>query len=261
MSESPLAGRRILVTRPEQQADELVAAIGNAGGEAIRFPVIQIIGRNEETITQDFAVQPTPDVCIFVSRNAVDHGLAVIRDGITPSTDIAAVGPVTRTAIEASGLKVSISPDDGFDSEHLLAQPALNDVQGVNILIVRGERGREMLAETLTRRGANVSYLSVYRREMRRASTAELDALEATWRDDGIDCVTVMSVETLENLLQQLSPLSLERLRQTTLVAPGARVIQTAMELVPGIPAITASGPQTADMLNALIDALHSGQN
>ena len=261
MSEGPLAGYRILVTRPEHQADELVAAISNAGGEAIRFPVIQIIGRSEESIAQDFASEPTPDICIFVSPNAVDHGLATVREGISASTAIAAVGPATTAAIEASGTGVSITPDDGFDSEHLLAHPALNDVMGRNILIVRGERGRELLAETLTRRGANVSYLSVYRREIRRAPMAELDVLETTWRDRGIDCITVMSVETLENLLQQLSPESLERLRQTRLVAPGARVIQTAMELVPGIPAITASGPQTADMLNAMIDALHSGQN
>lgn len=261
MSDSPLAGRRILVTRPEHQANELVTAIGDAGGEAIRFPVIEIIGRSKETIAQDLASQPTPDVCIFVSPNAVNHGLATVRGGLSASTAIAAVGPSTTAAIEASGTGVSISSDVGFDSEHLLAHPALNDVQGKNILIVRGERGRELLAETLTRRGANVSYLSVYRRELRQASTAELDALETTWRDKGIDCVTIMSVETLENLLQQLSPASLEQLRKTRLVAPGARVIQTAMELVPGIPVISASGPQTADMLNALIDALHSGQN
>jgi len=42
MSESTLNGFGVLVTRPEHQADELATAIEDAGGEAIRFPVIDI---------------------------------------------------------------------------------------------------------------------------------------------------------------------------------------------------------------------------
>lgn len=258
MNDGPLAGCRILVTRPEHQADELVAAIESAGGEAIRFPVIQIVGRSQEIVAQEFALLPKPDICIFVSRNAVEHGLPVIRDS---GSALAAIGPTTRDAIEAAGSRVTIGSDDGFNSEHLLAHPALHDVRGRSVLIIRGDSGREALANTLRERGADVSYLSVYRREIRRAPAIELESLVAKWRDGDIDCVTVMSVETLENLLQQMPPDLSERLRQTPLVAPGARVIQTAMELVAGISAVMASGPQTADMLNALIETLHSGQN
>jgi uroporphyrinogen-III synthase len=258
VSDGPLAGCRILVTRPVRQAEDLIAAIEGAGGEAIRFPVIQIIGRSQETVAQAFGSLPKPDICIFVSRNAVEYGFASLRDS---GSALAAIGPTTRAAIEAAGGHVAISPEEGFDSEHLLAHPAFSDVSGKNILIVRGDSGRELLADTLRRRGADLSYLSVYRREARIAPAAELASLSERWRKGGIDCVTVLSVETLENLLQQLPPDSRERLRQTPLVAPGARMIQTAMELVPGIPAVMASGPQTANMLNALIDALHAGQN
>lgn len=258
MSDGPLSGYRILVTRPERQADEFVAAIESAGGLVVRFPVMQITGRSPHIIAEDFASLPEPDIAIFVSRNAVDHGLPLIRDcGAT----FAAIGPATRTAIEAAGVKVAICPDNGFDSEHLLEQPALNDVRDRTVLIVRGESGRELIADTLRKRGADVCYLSAYRREIRRAPTEELDSLDTRWAGGGIDCVTVMSVETLENLLHQLQPISLEQLRQTPLVAPGARVIQTALELIPGISAVNASGPQTADMLSALIETLHSGQN
>ena len=158
-------------------------------------------------------------------------------------------------------MDVSITSNEGFDSERLLAHPALQDVRDKSVIVVRGERGRELLADTLRDRGAEVSYLSTYRREIRRAPQDELDSLDKNWCHNGLDCVTVMSVETLKNLLAQLPPTSLEQLRQTPLVGPGARVIQTAMELVPGIPAVQASGPQPADMLNALIETRHSGQN
>jgi uroporphyrinogen-III synthase len=258
VNERPLAGYRVLVTRPAHQARDLVAAIEGAGGEAIQFPVIQIVGRNRDIVAEEFSALPNPDVVIFVSRNAVDHGLEAVRGN---DAAIAAVGPATRAAIEAAGVDVSIESGEGFDSEHLLDHPALQNVRGKSVIIVRGESGRELLADTLRDRGAEVAYLSTYRREVRRAPQDEIESLDQIWCDNGIDCVTVLSVETLKNLLAQLPPGSLEQLRRTPLVAPGARVIQTAMALVPGIPAVQASGPQPADMLNALIETRHSGQN
>lgn len=258
MSGGALSGYRVLVTRPARQADELVAAIESVGGEAIRFPVIQIVARNPAVVAQELASLPKPDIAIFVSRNAVDYGLSAFRNS---DVCIAAVGPTTKAALEAAGSDVAISVDTGFDSEHLLTHPALIDVRDKAVTVVRGESGRELLADTLRIRGANVSYLSAYRGEMRRASPGEVEALDKRWCGGGIDCVTTMSVETLKNLLCQLPPSSLERLRQTPLVAPGARVIQTAMELVPGISGVMASGPRTADMLNALIETRHSGRN
>ncbi|MDA0680449.1 MAG: uroporphyrinogen-III synthase [Proteobacteria bacterium] len=257
MSDGPLAGYRVLVTRPALQADELVAAIESAGGEAIRFPVIQIIGHDPDVISGEFASMPRPDIAIFVSVNAVLYGLDPVRSS---GAAIAAVGPSTKMAIEAAGVAVSISVDDGFDSESLLGHPALNDVSDKTVTIVRGENGREILGNTLRDRGADVNYLATYRRSIRQAAEDEFQLLEERWDRGEIDCVTVLSVETLENLLLQLPSASLEALRRTLLVAPGARVIQTAKELVPGISAVMASGPRTADILNALIKARQSGQ-
>jgi uroporphyrinogen-III synthase len=258
VSEGPLAGYRVLVTRPPHQATDLVAAIERAGGQAIGFPVIQIVGRDPGIVAREFASLPRPDIAIFVSRNAVDYGLPAIRDS---GAAIAAIGPTTRASIEAAGADVRISSGAGFDSEQLLTHPALSEVHDKTILIIRGEHGREMLADTLKDRGADVRFLSVYRREIFPATTDDIESLDRRFREGEIDCVTVMSVETLRNLLQLLPESSLEVLRQTPLVAPGARVIQTVTELVPGISAIMASGPQAADMLNALITTRHSGQN
>ena len=65
MTDGPLSGVRVLVTRPAGQADELVAAIEAAGGEVIRFPVIKITGRGAETVAADLGDQvehvTTPD--------------------------------------------------------------------------------------------------------------------------------------------------------------------------------------------------------
>lgn len=258
MSELPLAGCRVLVTRAEDQAGELVRAIESAGGQAIRFPVLTISGHDAALLASEFAALPAPDLIIFVSPNAVRFGVAATR---MSTARVAAVGPATARALQDAGVKVDIVPAAGFDSEHLLAHPDLQIMSGRSVVIVRGERGRELLGNALRARGAVVNYLSAYRRAPNRPPAATIARLDDDWRNGRVDCVTVMSVETLENLLAALPPASLALLGKTPLVAPGDRVIQTACELVPGIPAITAPGPTAADMLNALIEWRHSGKN
>lgn len=258
MSDRPLAGCRILVTRPEQQSAALCAAIEEAGGVAVRFPVIRITPRDPQVIRTEFAKIPRPDIVIFVSSNAVEHGLDVVRDS---GALVAAVGPATAAAIEAGGMAVDLVSSEGFDSEHLLALPELESIDGKSVTIVRGDSGRELLRDTLESRGAAVSYLSVYRRELNEIPAEDVENIDRAFSNGEIDCVTIMSVGSLRNLLALLPDSARALLRETPLVAPGKRVIQTACELVPGIPAIMASGPRAADLLNALVSWRNSGQN
>jgi uroporphyrinogen-III synthase len=257
VSEAALAGYGVLVTRPQEQSDELANAITAAGGTAIRFPVIDIVGTAAGDVRKAFAALPAADIIVFVSRNAVTYGLAAID---TSNSLLAVIGPATRAAVEECGSQVDIVPEQGSDSEHFLAHPDLQDVAGKTITIVRGENGREKIAETLRGRGATICYLPVYRRQLHCASDAELAALENSWRDGRIDCVTVMSVATLHNLLQLLPPACHELLVNTPLVAPGTRVIQTAERSIPGISTVMAPGPQAADIISTLIALRQSGQ-
>ncbi len=258
MSEAALAGYGVLVTRPVGQAGELADAIADAGGRPVRFPVIDIVGAAAGDISKAFAALPEADIIVFVSRNAVTCGLAAIDTG---NSLLAVVGPATKAAVEKSGRRVDIAPEQGSDSEHLLAHPDLQDVAGKTVIIIRGENGREKLADTLRERGARINYLPVYQRKLHAASAADLAALEQAWRTGSIDCVTVMSVETLQNLLQLLSPACRRLLVNTPLVAPSTRVMQTAETSIPGISTVLAPGPQAADIISALIALRQSGQN
>lgn len=257
MSEAALAGYGVLVTRPQEQSAELAKAITEAGGTAIRFPVIDIVGAAAADVGKAFAALPEADVIVFVSRNAVTYGLTAIDTG---NSLLAVIGPATLAAVEEIGSRVDIVPEQGSDSEHFLAHPALQDVAGKTITIIRGENGREKIAETLRTRGAKIYYLPVYKHELHVASDTELSALENSWRDGRIDCVTVMSVATLQYLLQLLPPACRELLANTPLVAPGTRVIQTAERSIPGISTVMAPGPQAADIISALIALRQSGQ-
>ncbi len=257
MNRTGLAGCGVLVTRPLHQSKELAAAIVAAGGEVIRFPAIDIVGRDPDEIKNELAQFANPDIVVFVSRNAVAHGLAAVSEC---GALIAAVGPATKDALESAGAAVDIVPDAGFDSEHLLNHAELKNVGGKHVIIMRGQSGRELLAETLRARGAIVDYLCVYERRPHKPTTAEMSDLEAAVDAGRIRFVTVMSVESLRSLLEIMPPGALDSLRQVTLVAPSARVLQTASELIPGIGTELAKGPQAADMVETMIGLAQSGQ-
>lgn len=257
MSDADLAGCGVLITRAKHQAQELRSEIEAAGGSVFLFPAIDIIGRDVLDIGQELATLAKPDIAIFVSGNAVDYGLAAVR---AKNAKIAAVGPATRAAIEAVGVDVDIFPAGGFDSEHLLRHDELQSVRAKNIVIVRGQSGRGLLADTLTKRGANVSYLSVYERIPYEPTLADLEYLEIALNQARIRFVIVLSVETLEILVQILPPQCLGLLRKSALVAPSTRVLQRASELIPGIETVLAPSPQAPTVVNTLIRQWQNGQ-
>lgn len=246
-TQSPLSGVGVLVTRPRAQAAELIEAIESKGGTAFCFPVIEIVPRDQDATAADAAALPDPDIALFVSRNAVDHGLAYAEGAMK-----GAVGPTTSAAIVRAGQSVEIQPEQGFDSESLLAQPELQNVAGKQVRIIRGGDGRELLAETLRERGAIVHYLPVYERRRPKKEPSQLTNIEAAWRAGKIHVITVMSVESLKNLTLLLPPWCEQQIGSLRLVTPAARVIKEALDRYPGATAILAAGPQTADMVTAI---------
>jgi len=204
MPDGPLRGVTVLVTRPREQAAELVDRIEASGAVAVMFPVIEIVARDRAEVAAGAASAGDPDVTIFVSPNAVRYGLNYAGGRV------AAIGPATAAAIETAGVAVDIVPERGFDSEHLLAEAALENVRGQRVRIVRGNGGREKIANTLRERGAVVDYLEVYARRPPAYTGDELDAIEKRWRGGGIDVAIVMSVQSLKNL-ELLQPLACRR--------------------------------------------------
>ena len=246
-----LQGVGVLVTRPQHQSLGLAAAIKREGGVPIRFASIEIVPRNAATVTEEAYRLPDPDIVVFVSSNAVRHGIQH-AEGAT----IAVVGPASAEAVVAAGHKVDIMPTDGFDSEHLLTAPELFDVAGKCIRIIRGQSGRELLADALRSRGADVDYLSVYTRTLPLYRAEEVDALLADWLAGKVNVVTAMSVATLDNLLTLLPERALPMLTRTPLVTPANRVIKQVKQQLPGMPTTLASAPDADAMVRGIIRAI-----
>lgn len=239
----PLTGLSVLVTRPLPQGEILCTAIGERGGTARSFPALEI-----QQLTT--CVTATYDLAIFVSVNAVQHGLTLFA--AHPELRLAAIGRATAAAMKQAGRPPHVVPEADFNSEALLAHPDLLSGQIRRVVIVRGQGGRELLHETLSARGVEVHSCEVYRRVLPRIDPSALDALTQFWTEEGIEAVTVTSIETLHNLWSLLPAELRTRLRTTPLLVASGRIAQAASELGLSGTVIDAGGADDASMLGAL---------
>ena len=258
MPSSDLAGATVLVTRPARQAEGLCRRIEEAGGRPVRFPVVEIAPPTRPEAAAAVADRLAEyDIALFVSANAVERGLALVRErlGALPEgLRLAAVGRATARALEAElGRPPDLVPEGRFDSEGLLALPALQGVTDQRVAIFRGEGGRELLAQTLTERGARVDYAEVYRR---RRPQADTEGLLQTWEKEGIEAVTATSNEGLENLIALLGERGLEYLRRTPLVVMSRRTAELAAER--GLAGPVRVAPEASDA--GIVAALCEGR-
>ncbi len=245
-----LNGQGVLVTRPVGQQEPLVSELVAAGATVISFPVIDIVPRADAVIETEAGNLDPPDITIFVSANAVEHGIS------QAGGKLAAIGPATARAIEAAGRKVDLKAPDGFSSEDLLGLPELRQVAGKTIRIIRGSRGRELLATTLASRKANVQYLGVYDRRLPAYAPTEIDRLWQQWQAGEIDVIVLMSVESFTNLLALLPEEALPSLNESRLVTPTARVLKEVEDQFPGADITLAQAPDAGAIVEAVIESL-----
>lgn len=218
-ADSALTGWRVLVTRPEAQAGPLCAALAGRGAEPVRFPVMQI--RFLASVAWPAPLE-TFDRALFVSANAVAAFSARAGDRPWPEgVGTLAIGRRTAAAMEAAGIPVDLAAPAPFTSEALLALPDLQRLTDCSIVILRGRGGRELIMDTLRRRGARVETVELYERVL---PDADPSPLLRRWREEGIDAVLVTSNAILDNLQALLGERGRELLRHTPLIVPSERI-------------------------------------
>lgn len=221
---------RVLVTRPAHQAEPLAQLIEAAGGEAVRLPTIEIVAPANNTAWHAlFGHLSEFAFTIFISPNAVHMAMPLLRArGIPRDLRLAAVGQGTLRALNEEGFEQVLVPAERFDSEALLELLPAATVAGKNILIVRGEGGREQLGASLSARGAHVAYAECYRRvPPPRPNVASLARL----RQGDIDIAVLTSTEGARNLCALVGETGQARLFATPLVVVSERQAQACREL------------------------------
>ena len=224
MTRGRLPGIGVVVTRPHAAAEALAAPLAAQGARVWLLPALAIEDMPATPALEKLlAGLERFDMAIFVSANAVDRGLpAARRFGPWPKhLRVAAIGEATAEALRNSGLGPVISPAERHDSEALLGLAQLQVVKGQNILVFRGEGGREHLKEALEARGARVEYAECYRRVRPQGDASEVVAALARGE---VHALSVLSAETLENFIAMIGPDAAMHLGGVTLVVPHVAV-------------------------------------
>ena len=243
---APLSGLKIVVTRPRAQAGQLVESIEKLGAQALQFPLLEIYPLTDKQPLSDVIARLHEfQLAIFISPNAVKFGMeAILKAGALPeSLQIATIGPGSKQALLELGVKIVLAPTLSFDSESLLALPELNDVNNKYIVIFRGDRGRELLGDTLVKRGAMLEYAACYRRTGPQFDKKDLLIAQA-------DIVTISSSEALQKLWDMLDAGERKYMTRIPLFVTHPRIAATAHEL--GYRNIITAGGSDENLLRAL---------
>lgn len=176
---------KLIVTRPEPQAPAWLAQLRAAGAQAIALPLIGIQASAEPAaLAAAWHNLERHALVVFVSPNAVAGFFAArpVGQAWPASTRAAAPGPGTAQALRDAGLAAAlvVEPDadvPSFDSEALWARLRGEAWAGRDVLFVRGDGGREFLADRLREAGARVALVSAYRRTRPHWSEAERSLL------------------------------------------------------------------------------------
>jgi uroporphyrinogen-III synthase len=185
----------VLVTRPEEQADDLVARLRELGAEPVICPTIQI-APPASLAPLDAAVErlASYDWVIFTSVNGVRYffeRMVALGYGSERLAErrLAAIGPATAAALAEHGLEVSFVPRQ-YVAEAIVAE--IGDVAGQRILLPRADIARKALAEGLHAKGAQVDEVTAYTTV---AATGAADNLPA----EPVDIATFTSPSTVRN--------------------------------------------------------------
>ncbi|MGL4249212.1 MAG: uroporphyrinogen-III synthase [Aeromonas sp.] len=212
-----------LVVRPAAQAAELVQQLRQLGHAPLCCPLLETVaGAELPTLS---TLLHSADIVIAVSIHAVHfaHDFLLQTGQTWPHIEYFTVGQASAEAFAAVGITASC-PDDPR-SEGLLTLPALQRVAGKRVVILRGNGGRDLIADTLASRGALVHYCATYER-----SYPELDgeALTHHWQQAGLDSLLITSGELLQRLLELVPASQRPWLLDRLLVVPSPRLAEMA---------------------------------
>lgn len=224
----PLFGRRILVTRPAEQADDLAKPLRELGAEVDIQPVIDIHPLPpQEAIPFSINELRQFDWLVFSSRNGVQSFFQALEGRgwdmrAIGQARLAAIGPGTADELARYHLKADLVPPT-YQAESL-AETLAGQAAGKRFLLLRASRGREVLAEQLAAAGGLVTQQVVY--ESRDVPVAD-PQIAADLQAGRIHWVTVTSSAIARGLVRLFG----EDLRRSRLVSISPITSATLREL------------------------------
>ena len=229
----PLFGKRIVVTRPEGHVSRLKELLEKKGAEVLELPLIKILPQSDrKLVAETFAGIATYEWVVFTSANGAREFFNVFFKAFGDIRSfgpmrIACVGETTAQVVRQFNLEVELIPKRSSGEDLAQALVATDSLDSANILVITGNRNREILVGMLESIGhAIVDTLPIYQTDF-------TDVMDAPDRDRfinfGGDAIVFASSSAALSYIEQEEDLQFDK---------GAR-----------LPVHASFGPQTTDTL------------
>lgn len=248
-----LAGATLVITRPAATAATLKRQAQTLGGITLGLPGMSLRSMDDATVARvALKNAQRADIVIFISPVAVRYAFRLLPNlSFSRATRVCAIGAGTARALKRHGLHDVQWPDQQ-DSEGLLALPLLAQIHGFSIALIGAPGGRDVLPDTLYKRGADLHRADVYQRVAPRLSQLHFAALAQAQPP----LLTLLSsAEVLSNLQVVLPPPLFGKLAAGEGVVSSLRLAHAARAA--GFARVhVAASAGVADMLAAAVNAL-----
>ena len=250
----PLAGRRVLITRPRGQADDFAAALRALGGDPVVVPMIEIAPPEDDRPLVDVcAAASSFDWIVFTSANGADAVMSRLprRDRPLDDTRVVAVGPATAARLASHGVAVDLVPAEHRAEAAAAELITAHDLTGARVLLPRASLATPELPDALRAAGADVTDVVAYR-TVPATGTGDVDLAGMLERGE-LDVVTFTSPSAVRTLAALLGgPERAASLLANTLVASIGPVTTTALRTLD----LTADITPDRATVPALVDAI-----
>jgi uroporphyrinogen III methyltransferase/synthase len=231
----PLFGKRIVVTRSREQASDLVKSLSDLGAACLEIPAIEITAPPDfAPLDEAIARLKTYQWLVFTSVNAVERFFArVFEKGqdarALGNAKIAAIGPATAARLKNYGIVTDVIPET-YRAESVVEAFADKNIKGARVLLPRALEARPVLPVELTKMGATVDEVAVYKTVA--ASGSLKTELMESLKNGRVDMVTFTSSSTVSNFAALFEPDTLAPLMENvTKAAIGPITADTAKDL------------------------------
>jgi uroporphyrinogen III methyltransferase/synthase len=256
----PLFGKRIVLTRAQEQAGEFARLLTAYGAEPVSAPTIKMIPPSDwAAVDQAIATLSSYSWLLFTSVNGIAPFMERLKKArrdvrALAHLQIGAIGPRTADELRRYGLTADLIPSE-YQAEGMVAAMSQHELRGTKVLIPRAEVAREMLPEQLRARGATVDVVPVYRTVLPESG---LSRLKEQMQAGGIDVITFTSSSTVSNFVELIGGTEeARRLAAKTAVACiGPITARTAEEY--GLPVTIMPGDNTVPALAQAIVRFYS---
>jgi uroporphyrinogen-III synthase len=209
MSDAPLAGLAVVVTRDEPAGGPLATRLAAAGARVVAWPATATAAPDDDTALRGaLGAIATFDWLVVTSARAV----AAVADRLAtlpPRLRVAAVGEATAAAARAAGWRVDRVPE-AYSGEALVdAFRGAGDARGARVVFPAADRAAATVPDGLAALGAEVVRVEAYR-----TLPAELDGARCLERAGAgeIDVLTFASPSAVDGLAAALGDEAFARL-------------------------------------------------